>query len=1013
MTLSQIQAIVGTKVDGIAGPNTTAAIKAYQRSLGVTADGIWGANTQAAYDKKMNPPKTTSSSSSSSSSNNSSSSSSSSITTKNAAYNPSTGQPLYQGQTVTYNGVKYVGTTVKQSTQTSTPSSSSSNSSTPSSTPSSSSTSSSAVGKNITSTSTSSIQSKLGVTADGIYGSNTTAAVKAFQQANGLSVDGIVGAETLAKLFPTTPINQSTPAQTTTTPINQSTPAQTPATTPAQTTTTPATTPNMSYPTTTPSTTQNMSYAPTTSSNLNTILASGNLQSGSSDSAAIKALQGYLGITADGIYGPNTIAAVKAFQSNSGLTADGIVGPQTKAAMGGTNMSLATQQQNIQNQSPAPVNTTAITVSTDNIQTGSTNTVAVKALQNFLGITADGKFGPDTLAAVKAFQTANGLTPDGIVGPATKAAISSGTSTAPAVSPENTPLDSIKQLQIDLNAENAGLPGWIPLEVDGIMGPLTQAAQNFVPVTTPTEQPLVTNVPPANIPMPTFETQTSVDTSSAYISSLTSQLTTAKNALTTAYQKEIDNAKAKETTSQAAIDAITAKEGLALNEIKDLTAPFRKDLEDAERERLHINENFEANQALTNELESLLNDGASLVNQLKGVTGLSSIRDPRVNQAIDAVNARVGVISAVMAARDNQINQAYTMIDRSVAAITADKNDQISYYNSLLSFLGSNKNTEIQKLAGFEATERTYINAKIAQLETDVNSTQATADAVKAALIDPNTALLYAKAGITLADSPATINEKLAKQTYLMEVADKNNTMQTAGYTYLEAGSSAPLGASVVSIVDSKGKQTNWYTTGSANTDAPAVVKTDAGTFQWNPATGRYDIPVGEGATGANPETMVQVKNTIAQIQALGTMDGLSAAVGPNPLARWNILEPFNSSKSNYIASVEQVVSQLSLDNLIKVKAAGGTFGALSDREMDILSGSATKLAAYRVKNGDGKVVGYDATEAQFKTELANIVSTLNSYYNRMAGTTGSTTGTGLTNTTPGTGIWDDPALWN
>jgi peptidoglycan hydrolase-like protein with peptidoglycan-binding domain len=60
---------------------------------------------------------------------------------------------------------------------------------------------------------------------------------------------------------------------------------------------------------------------------------------------------------------------------------------------------------------------------------GVQSTDTVRALQQELGVSADGVYGPKTRAAVKRFQRAHGLTADGVAGPQTLAAL--GVSAAP------------------------------------------------------------------------------------------------------------------------------------------------------------------------------------------------------------------------------------------------------------------------------------------------------------------------------------------------------------------------------------------------------------------------------------------------------------------------------------------------------------------------------------------------------------------------------------------------------
>jgi peptidoglycan hydrolase-like protein with peptidoglycan-binding domain len=137
----------------------------------------------------------------------------------------------------------------------------------------------------------------------------------------------------------------------------------------------------------------------------------------------VELLQQALGISVDGIYGPETEEAVRSFQASRGLTVDGIAGPETSAALrshAGAKASAAGVRRDAVNFTPSEA-----------VLPGSANAVA--RLQHALHMQADGSFGPETEAAIRRLQARHGLTADGVAGPATWALL--GISSEPELKP--------------------------------------------------------------------------------------------------------------------------------------------------------------------------------------------------------------------------------------------------------------------------------------------------------------------------------------------------------------------------------------------------------------------------------------------------------------------------------------------------------------------------------------------------------------------------------------------------
>jgi len=103
------------------------------------------------------------------------------------------------------------------------------------------------------------------------------------------------------------------------------------------------------------------------------------------------------------------------------------------------------------------------------------------------------------------------------------------------------------------------------------------------------------------------------------------------------------------------------------------------------------------------------------------------------------------------------------------------------------------------------------------------------------------------------------------------------------------------------------------------------------------------------------------------------TDKGLNSAVGPNYMARFSAVNQLTGVKSNFIAGVEQMRSNLNLQALIDAKAKGATFGALSDQELQVLASTATKIGTWAIKDKGGNITGYNVDEKSFRKELDKI----------------------------------------
>ena len=128
--------------------------------------------------------------------------------------------------------------------------------------------------------------------------------------------------------------------------------------------------------------------------------------------------------------------------------------------------------------------------------------------------------------------------------------------------------------------------------------------------------------------------------------------------------------------------------------------------------------------------------------------------------------------------------------------------------------------------------------------------------------------------------------------------------------------------------------------------------------------------------TPADQQNIDVLQNKINLIDSLLTSKGLAGSVGTYGISRWTPFTADKADRQEFAAGVSQLISQETLGTLINLKKQGGTLGALSQTELDILKESASLIGRWMQKDKNGNPTGkFEVSEEAFKKELNKIRS--------------------------------------
>ena len=131
-----------------------------------------------------------------------------------------------------------------------------------------------------------------------------------------------------------------------------------------------------------------------------------------------------------------------------------------------------------------------------------------------------------------------------------------------------------------------------------------------------------------------------------------------------------------------------------------------------------------------------------------------------------------------------------------------------------------------------------------------------------------------------------------------------------------------------------------------------------------------------------NVKQVEELKNTVSDLLKPENSDYIDDVAWFMQISPWDTL---TSGKQDFLGKIQYVLESKTLQNLIDAKAAGATFGALSEAELKMLQASAGSLASNAVRDKDtNKITWFDMSESELKEQLKKLNTLYSDKIDRM-----------------------------